>query len=470
MPGARKNAVSFRRWGLALVRFLFCFALLPNLPFWLFAAHEGVAVPGWISLDGLLLGLAALFLRPAWVIGAFAVDFLLDVMFAVRATFGTSYLDLLLSMRYWLSAIARARLIEALGLAFGSLALIAALWLLAAPRLRGRERAAVAFTILLILVPWRLAARRERAANDPGWALASARSPALAFYHAWGPERLGAYIRGVPPPPLGPAQSAASMALSQLHGRGFVLVLVESWGQAQDVALRQALVAPFTSPQVLDRYGVRQGLVAFAGTTGPGELRELCDRTLPPALPTALALGSLGSCLGWTLRQRGYQTLALDSAASFWPTGSGWYEQMGFQRVLGYPELRALGVREFDAGPFRALADDGVAAQLPSLLARVAKPNFVFFLTASAHLPIQLPPPDRYRADCQAFDTTRASAQACAWYRIESRTLESVAAAVVASAPAAVWLIVGDHAPPFLGRARQAFSQSAVPYLLLDPR
>ena len=471
MAVARRHGGPTQGWSTGLARFGLCFVLLPNLPFWLFAAHEGIAVPGWINLDGVLLGLVALWLRPAWVVGLLAVDFLLDVMFAIRATFGTSYLDLLLSTRYWLSAIAPAQLVEAVALVVGSLAVIGAVWLVAAPRLRGKARAAVAMAVLMVLVPWRWTARRERAANDPGWALASARSPALAFYHAWGPEHMAAYLRGTAMPALAPTHSASDVALPQLEGRDFVLVLVESWGEAREEALRQALAAPFAAAAIAGRYRVQQGLVGFAGNTAPGELRELCDRALPPATPNALALGNVGGCLPWTLRRRGYRTLAVDSAASFWPTGEGWYQRIGFERVLGYPELRALGAREFDAGPFRALADGEVAARLPRLLDGGARAEFVFLLTASAHLPIHLPLPAGYDADCSHFETLGDSAQACGWYRVESRTLASVAAAAAAPpARPAVWLIVGDHAPPFADAARARFSATEVPFALLVPR
>ncbi|HET9784188.1 MAG TPA: hypothetical protein VFP94_04415, partial [Terriglobales bacterium] len=354
-PHPAPTAFSWRRWGNGLARFLLCFAILPNAAFWLLGPRLGIATPGWVSLDGLGLGLLALYVPPGWVLALFAGDFLLDIVYSIRATYSTSYTDILFSVRYMFTAVAGSQLLLIAGLIVLTLAIIAAVWLRWRPRLRGRERLLLVAVVLLAAAPWAVIARRERSAATAqreqdarlgyvrdGAARASygalgaesVRSPLLAFYHAWRREGMAAWLGRPQARPLQPTTSAASSTRPALiPGRpNVVMVLVESWGDADEPTLRQSLLAPFAA--LAHRYQVTSGLTAFHGSTGDGELRELCDRALPPGMPLARASGQLSACRPWQFAQRGYRTLALDSAADFWPGGANWYRLLGFQRVL----------------------------------------------------------------------------------------------------------------------------------------
>jgi hypothetical protein len=147
------------------------------------------------------------------------------------------------------------------------------------------------------------------------------------------------------------------------------------------------------------------------------------------------------------------------------------YRLLGFEQVWGYNRLRARGLPEFIAGTFRSTGDPETAALLPRLLPPGQPPRFIFFLTVGAHLPVHLPLPPEYSASCSLSQATRESPTACGWFRIESATLAALAhAAAAPQLPPTVFLIVGDHAPPFVDSTRRFFSPAQVPYVLLTPR
>ncbi|MGN6591950.1 MAG: hypothetical protein ACTHJX_03540 [Terriglobales bacterium] len=493
-PARSLAAFSWRRWGIGVARYVLCFAILPNAAFWLLGPRMGIATPGWVSLDGLGLGLLALFVPPGWVLALFAGDFLLDIVYSIRATYSTSYTDILFSVRYMFTALAGWQLLEIAGLVILTLIITGAVWWRWRPRLQGRERWLLMAVVLLAVVPWAVVARGERAAaaaqreqdarlgyvrpsngsaraTYAAWGAASVRSPLLGFYHAWRRENMSAWLWRRHALPLQSIASAASATRpARVPGQpNVVLVLVESWGEAEDPQLRQALVAPFNA--LSDRYQVTSGMTAFHGATGDGELRELCDRALPSGMPLAMASGQLSGCRPWQFAERGYRTLAVDSAADFWPGGASWYRLLGFQQVLGYNDLRARGLPEFIAGTFRSTGDPETAALLPRLLRAGQPPRFIFFLTVGAHLPVHLPLPLEYNSSCSLSQATTSSPTACGWFRIESATLAALAQAAAApQLPPTVFLLVGDHAPPFADSTRRFFSPAEVPYILLTPR
>ncbi|MGH9482313.1 MAG: sulfatase-like hydrolase/transferase [Terriglobales bacterium] len=462
------------RLTIALAQYLFCFALLPNLPFWLLARREGIASNGLVNLDGLWLGVAALFVRPRWVFALFTLDFLLDIADAIRVSYSTGFTDVFLSVRYLFTAVATRQMAFVATIVVIVLGLIAMCWVRLRPRVTGAERTALAVGALAILLPWTVATRATLAS---AFVDHSGRSPSLDLAQAWTREGIWASMTGRGAESMAPASSATDQARPLLNGptraTNLVLVLVESWGYAHAAQLNAALTAPFTSPELTRRYSLRQGLVGFTGATQEAELRELCNQkpAVPGSRPT-IANVDLPGCLPFQLQRAGFRTVALDSALAFWIGGRNWYGTIGFEKIYGFEYFHGLGLPTFVAGPFRSIRDPDAISQIPVLLAAdTSKPTFLFFLTVSAHLPINLPLPGAYDADCSFAAATRDSPQACGWYRIERQTLAAVAQVAAApNLPPSIFVVVGDHAPPFLDSARDAFSATQVPYLILSPR
>lgn len=454
----------------AVANYLFCFGLLPNLPFWLLAKREGIANPGWFSLDGLWLGVAALFVRPRWVFALFVVDFLLDVADAIRISYSTGFTDVFESLHYLFTAVAPAQMAFTAIIIVLVLGLIAMAWVRLRPQVSGPARKWLALALVAVLALWTVASRLG------GLVPGSARSPAADFTQAWIHEGMWETLNGRGVHAMVPAASATDQVRQLLVGPGLetnlVVVLVESWGEATEPSLRQALVEPFATPEISRRYATRRGLVNFNGATQEGELRELCDqRPAEAGGRPSIASVDLPNCLPFQMQRAGFRTVALDSAAAYWVGGRNWYSTIGFERTVGFESLHQMGLPTFTAGPFRSIRDADVAGQIPHLLAAdTSKPTFLFFLTVSAHLPINLPLPDGYDSDCGIAAATRDSPQACGWYRIERQTMAGIAGAAAAPGlPSTIFVIVGDHAPPFADDARLAFLQTQVPYLILTP-
>lgn len=461
-PPALASPSARRAWPGALLRYLFCFALLPNLPFWLLGRREGIAISGWFSLDGLLFGVAAFFLRPSFLYPLFVADFLLDIADAICHTYGVGFVDVARSAGYATQILAHSSL-RSIALLIGIfLALVAAAWVWLRPRINPPQRGFLALSLLVLSLLAAWASPR------------SVRSPFADFTHAFPREHMWDRLRGVGPDAMATAASAADQARPFLQSGhpNLAVVLVESWGQANAASLRAALLQPFLTTSVYRRYQVRTGLVHFNGPTGNGVMRELCD--LNRGVPSEGVLAppaQLHACLPYRLQAQGYHTIAMDGVDQFWPGGANFFHRLGIQQVVGHAHFQALGVPSFTAGPFPAFLEKDVAAQLPHLLASTGhQPAFVFYLTVSAHLPVNLPLPPGFEGDCSLSPTTRNSPQACGWYLIERRTLAAIAAAATDPAtPPTVFAIVGDHNPPFVDTARDDFSFDQVPYVILAP-
>lgn len=485
------------RVGAAIGRYLLAFALLPNLPFWLLAPRLGIVTPGVFNLDVLLLGVLWPYVAPGWLILLYCGDLLLEVGYGIRATYGTTYVEIFYTLRQGSAIVPWSQWLAGVGAVLGIVAVTGVVWLLWRPRLRSRQRRGWALILLAILIPLALFTQRQRqratARVRAGWArgqitadplapslgnIASStlNSPALALYHGWREEHIWAWLHGAYSQTV-PAANASSQAVAALTPQpdrpNLVLVLTESWGLADELALRQALQAPFATPSLQARYRLERGTVAFAGSTAAGELRELCqDRLADSLAPLSVAGQVLAQCLPWKLRHTGYDTLAVDSDMRFWPGGARWYQLLGFGQVIGFNDLHGLGLPTFLAGPFRSIRDPEVAAWMAQqLLQPHARPRMIFWLTMSAHLPVHEPLPAGYGANCGVAAVTRQFADACGWYQVELRTLSAIAAAAATPhLPPTVFLVVGDHAPPFLDGARHYFSPALVPYALLTPR
>jgi hypothetical protein len=124
------------------------------------------------------------------------------------------------------------------------------------------------------------------------------------------------------------------------------------------------------------------------------------------------------------------------------------------------------------AGPFRSTRDPEMAAWIARrLMEPRAHPQMIFWLTMSAHLPVHQPLPAGYDANCAIAPVTQTYPDACGWYKVELNTLQAIAAAANAPGlPPTVFLVVGDHGPPFTTGAHRYFSPDQVPYVLLTPK
>jgi hypothetical protein len=255
------------------------------------------------------------------------------------------------------------------------------------------------------------------------------------------------------------------------RNRNIVLVLVESWGSARNSAWQAAVTAPLRDPAITDMYSVETGTVPFHGPTVPGEFRELCgvssavsDR--PTDLPNVME-----HCLPAVYSRYGRTTL-LHGFDGHLFNRENWSSRLGFQRVLFRHDLSKLSVRQCD-GPFGGACDDDVARWIgDELSSHPQEYQLIYWLTLNSHLPVQKLSDPSNPLKCGTTGALADDEATCGLLSLIEQVHHSIAEiAKRPDLPETEFLLVGDHAPPFLYRSRrEQFSQAEVPYIHLVPK
>jgi phosphoglycerol transferase MdoB-like AlkP superfamily enzyme len=272
--------------------------------------------------------------------------------------------------------------------------------------------------------------------------------------------------------------SASSYALAFLNrpdavkSPDMVLIVVESWGLPLDAHLAQALNAPYDDPRIAHKYDVSYGSVPFGGSTVPGESRELCHSRMGFDLLVASS-ESLHGCLPALFHASNYENLAIHGYFGTMFQRKTWYPKIGFDRIWFRADLDKIGLTECD-GAFPGTCDASVAGWIGRSLLSVdtGKPRFIYWVTLNSHLPVPAHPNLTEDGVCSAQPLLRDSVPMCSWFRLVRNVHQSVQQlALSPSASPTVFVVVGDHAPPFADpKLRQNFSRTDVPYVLLTPR
>ncbi len=259
-------------------------------------------------------------------------------------------------------------------------------------------------------------------------------------------------------------------ALSGPEKPNVVFVLLESWGLSNDPSLESTLVSPYSQPEVLARYRVSTGTVAFKGPTLGGEGRELCGTDIGFRLMAAKK-SDPKSCLPDWLAAQGYHNVALHGLDGRFFERMDWYPRIGFNEMFFRDQFKQQGLSEC-FGAFTGICDADIARWIGNRLSKPqSQPQFVYWVTLNSHLPVPVPSPLQNGAPCLLPPLTK-DVTLCSWYQLVANVHSSTARlAMTALSRPTVFIIVGDHAPPFGDPAlRSAFSSTVVPYILLMPR
>jgi hypothetical protein len=276
-----------------------------------------------------------------------------------------------------------------------------------------------------------------------------------------------------------PVRSATSEALRaiNLEGAGreaslpnIVLVLVESWGLDKDPEIRDSLVQPYYQKEVLAKYAVQQGTVPFYGSTLAGEARELCGNRLGFHIVKA-SQQDLKNCLPNRLAALGYDTIAAHGMKGGMFQRSDWYPKIGFQELRFKDSFDKLGLPVCD-GAFEGTCDAAIAGWIQGQLGTAdQKPKFLDWVTLNSHLPLPTKISESYSASCSLSSTLVQQKSLCVWYNLILNVHSSVVRLAVSPlGRPTVFIVVGDHAPPFVNATTHAqFPGKVVPYILLIP-
>lgn len=463
----------------ATIRFVGLVLLIPQLSsiLWWLRTYSSFEFRGWLNVEYFLL-LAVTLIFPSWpMLTLLLVELTASLIEPVAHLYYFSPADAISSLRY-LSLLPAWRLVGYSGLlaTYMIICIVALRFCLhTEDRTRNRTFAVIVLVISLSAVIGDLATgvyarfhltMTSRASDSVGLRLV--RAPILSLI------RNLLVVHSEKIRPAIPMHSALSLAVNDQILKdhdNVVLILVESWGVARDPRLDSSQVAPYQAAAILRRYDVKAGHVPFRGATTMGETRELCSDSRGRG-PDVVPAGSLNDCWPKKLADLGYSTLAIHG---FTPTmfhRQQWYEGFGFQHAYFLPELEQDGVSLCN-GAFPGACDVSVAAWIGAYLteAKSDKPMFIHWVTLNSHLPLPPVTTDEINAYCAPLNIEHDT-DLCAWYTLVHRVQLSVQEiALLPGLERTEFVIVGDHAPPFLrSDLRALFSQTDVPYVILSPR
>ena len=246
---------------------------------------------------------------------------------------------------------------------------------------------------------------------------------------------------------------------------------MESWGLPLNPHLEQLLTAPYDDSSIVRKYVIAHGTVPFTGLTVPGEARELCNSGIGFGIMRA-SKEFAQQCLPFYFHARGYENIAIHGFVGQMFFRSNWYARLGFDQMWFQPDLIRAGLPNC-RGALPGVCDGSIADWIgKSLLTdETDRPRFIYWVTLNSHLPEPRQPDLSDDGICGLEPELKDSPAMCSWFRLVRAVHRSVAlAASRAAGRPTIFVLVGDHAPPFGDpRLRERFSGSDVPYLILNP-
>lgn len=269
-----------------------------------------------------------------------------------------------------------------------------------------------------------------------------------------------------------PAQSASEVLRDPYPWAGsrfptIILIVVESLGQFNDPKLNQFQLAPIMALDSEADVKLQQGVVEFEGSTVPGELRELCGVKLLAVHPNS-ALLPTNTCLPQLFNEEGYETIAIHGFIGTLFSRSRWYPILKFEQIWFAPKLDELIVNAKRCGiAFHGICDEDIWGLIVRQHLTInVRPKFIYWLTLSAHLPVEHPNGNS-NANCSEFEVLDQEPELCNLVVQQRKLFTEIAASIRKHELGGTRiLMVGDHAPPFLkNEIRALFNPRNVPYI-----
>jgi phosphoglycerol transferase MdoB-like AlkP superfamily enzyme len=476
-------ASSYRPIKIRVIFVVFVYLVAANIPLWIASRSIGLLLIGVFNAEFLIIGVLSVFLRRRLTVGLLLVAIFLDIVRGIGSTYLLSPSEMLRSARYLFGA-GPSHLWHATMIAI----CIAVTCLLAvfasSDDANGQERGYVISTFLVlslicgvvdVVTGHTILFRRDAQLNIPRLtrfpihflvmselqheAYRTARSTGVDASALSASTRLVELDTTAEPP-------GTSAMLPNV-----VLILVESWGKLRAADLDEILVQPYEDAHLSARYTVSQGTVPFHGSTIAGEARELCGSSMGFGLLAASA-SQLKGCLPARMNGVGYHSVGVHGFSDRMFDRGEWYRRIGFNETWFKEGLQQSGL-PLCPGPFPGICDAAASVWIGDQLQRNSdSPRFIYWVTLNSHLPVPIPNKVLSPPTCEDKRPTAESPALCSWYQLEFNVHRSVAAlALRETVRPTVFLIVGDHAPPFASaKLRNQFSDQVVPYVLLVPK
>jgi len=416
--------------------------LVPNAVF-LVAIALGIGTPQRFAaiVAYLVVALLARHLSWGWIVAAYLVVLIYDLVSTVSLLFGLSFLEMFHVIQFAaeLQLFASA-MYAAIAVGLGG-STVVALWILVHEQqeLRQARLAPPLFTVVGLIA-------------------------------------LDIYINSMPHYHFGTAFAAGNPFASAMQSSGLakrldaheqkdiLVVMVEGLGVFSDSKHQAVLDASFDTPELNARYRVERGRTAYYGSTTAAEMRELCATRTSY---TSVIEGDKIDCIPLSLSAQGYQTLAVHGFSKNMFQRNIWYPRIGFQNALFDRDFEGQGLPMCGA-VFRGVCDTAIAARLGQYFDDAKRPLFLYWLTLNTHIPIA-PGEHSGKLDCRAggaFEDGEVCDMAGMWVDLFDRISDLALARTDLDI-----LIVGDHAPPMWSRRqRTLFEPGAVPWVRISAK
>lgn len=446
-----------RRWLRDCAWVALLFALM-NLPFWVLELRYVVARPVFNADAAMALLLASA--AGAWWVLALAMAWVLDLLQGLAIGFHFGSINNLLQTARFLPHVDITGFIgpKLMGLVvvFG-VCLAAVAWL--RRRVKPAFSAVLSVLVLLTLLdvvngsglPWMLKKDMHGATNLQGSPALNVAAVALARTH----------VETAAPTDLDHRLQQELLDWASAHPGGSVLfVVLESWGDYADPAVRDAVESALHSPQALNRWQISRRSVEFKGATTAGEIRLLCGSGQHYS-----RIGATNeTCLGVGLKRIGFSTVALHGFSKFMFDRAAWWPALGFDKTVFDDHLGSAPAR--CGAVLRGICD---AHMVDVAATHMGPGRFVYLLTLDTHLPlvaVALTPQEALMCSQRELNTS-----VCQHAAQMGRLISKLVAVAAASQPTPLLVLAGDHSPPFFdAKDKSMFSSSLVPLVVAVPR
>ncbi len=471
------------------------YTVFANFPFWLATCITGLVARGCFCIDYVVVGIISLYLSRTASAVLLGIAIALDLVCGVGQTYFLPPAEIVSDSSALLQFPAM-RIANIVAIALFAFVVASLSRILPRDHGFGRARTALALALFLMVcmaTDFARAVAGTGQALNPIRALTDADAVNVARYQQarlaripsrWviSSERFYLQVRRAgknSSTQVLATQSAAEIGLNAsgiLPGAenqlpDLVVIMVESWGLSNDSAIRDSLVETYSGSGVSAKYQVLQGSVPFSGPTVSGEARELCGSTegfhILDASPSELQ-----KCFPDQLKAKGYHTIAVHGMDGHLFHRNRWYPKIGFDEQWFRDRFQAQNLPNCP-GAFLGTCDAAIANWIGKRLREPeVNPRFVYWMTLNSHLPVPNPPLLPGPATCSFSSSLSSQPAFCAWYQLIANVHTAVSS--LALGPLfrpTVFVVVGDHEPPFANQAlRDKFSDAVVPYVILVPR
>jgi phosphoglycerol transferase MdoB-like AlkP superfamily enzyme len=461
----------------------FVYIVAANISFWIASRSMGLLLTGLFNVELVFIGILSLFVRRAVAVTLLLIAMLIDVWRGVNSTYLFGPFEMVRNARC-LFDYAPSHLYGFAAVAICMVVICFLAALVQDNRPTGRERVYIAsalavFVVLCGTVDVNRGLTTTFQQDSRPDALRLTRFPAHALVmsevqyenfrrrHSAGADN---FVPSASKMMVG-FDNASLSARKNAVVPNVVLILVESWGKPITTDLEQSLVRPYSDKTLSEKYTLREGTVPFHGPTVAGEARELCGSSMGFGLLTASG-PELKGCLPESMKAMGYHSTAVHGYSARMFDRVDWYSRIGFDETWFRDQLQGQGL-PMCPGPFPGTCDAATSVWIGDQLEKNSdSPQFIYWVTLNSHLPVPVPNLVKAPPSCSESSITAENGAICSWYQLVFNVHRSVSELALRSTTRpTIFLIVGDHAPPFSSaRLRGQFSDRVVPYVLLVPK